>query len=234
MTGQELTTFITGLNGGATIDNDLLTVLVDTARTVLEGERPWMVLRKTNTSKSASPSNTWQTAIDISTITDFSRFYDDYPVILFDGNNQKEYYRQVAWDRRLEYKDVSGTFCFDENTGMIYLNGTVSFSGTLYINYVSTLSEIDLESASEIWSPFPARFHKILGYYAIGIHKGAVDYDSINQQMLPTNAAVLTALKNTMENWDNERQLASISYNDPTRSAWNDHRNGAINRDNND
>ena len=228
MTGTELTTFVTGLNGGSTIDATLLASLLVTSQAILEEERPWMVLRKTDTSKSASGSNTWQTSIDISTITDFSRFYDDFPVILFDGNDRREYYRQVPFDRRLEYKDIGNTFCFDENAKLIYLNGVVPFSGTLYINYVSTSTAIDPTSASTIWPLFPTRFHYVLGFYAIGIFKGAVDYDSINKQMLPENRATLGALKNAMETWDNERQLSSLSYNDPTESGKYP-RSGAIN-----
>jgi hypothetical protein len=228
MTGTELTTFITGLNGSSTIDATLLTSLVETARAILEEERPWMVLRKTDTSKSASGSNTWQTSIDISTITDFSRFYDDFPVILFDGNDRREYYRQVPFDRRLEYKDIGNTFCFDENAKLIYLNGNVPFSGTLYINFVSTSTSIDLASSSTIWSLFPIRFAYLLGFYSIGIFKGAIDYDSINKQMLPENRATMMALKNAMETWDNERALSSISYNDPTEHG-SYPRSGAIN-----
>lgn len=229
-TGAQLTTFITGLNGEATIDQDLLETLVETARAILEEERPWMVLRKTNTSKTITTSNTWQTAIDLSTITDFSRFYGEEPITLFDGDNIRDYFRQVPFDRRLEYKDTSGTFCFDENAKIMYINGNVSVGGTLYINYVSTSPDIDLDSASAIWTNFPPRFLPLLGFYAIGIFKGAVDYDSINKLMLPENRIVLNALKNAMEKWDNERQMSSIENNDPTDFYGDYPRSRSINR----
>lgn len=229
MTGQQLTTFITGLNGGVTIDPTLLATLIQTAQAVIEEERPWLCLRKTDTSKSVSPSNTWQTAIDISTITDFSRFLDDNQITLFDGNNLKHHFRQVPWDRRLEYKDVSGTFVYNANTKQIYLNGDIPFSGTLYINYQSTSTLVDVLSSSEIWTLFPSRFHPLLGFYAVGIFKGAVDYDSINRLMLPTNGAVLEALKNAVEKWDNEAQMSAIQFNDPGEIGEYP-RSGAINR----
>jgi hypothetical protein len=216
LTGLTLTTFITGLNGGASIDATLLDVLVSNAKAVLEGERPWMVLRKTDTSKTVTTSNTWQTAIDLSTITDFSEFYSDTPVQLFDGTTIVAYYTMVPWDRRLEYKDASNTCVYDANTKQLYLNGTVPVNGTPYIAYKSTSTEIDLTSASVIWSLFPLRFAPILGYYAIGINKGAVDYDDIVKEMLPANQNVLMALKSTMENWDNALQQSSIEWNDPT------------------
>jgi len=228
-TGEELYTFITSLNGGLTIDVALLTVLVDNAKATLEEERPWMVLRKTNTGKTVTTSNTWETEIDLSTIADFSTFYSDRPIKIFDGGNRYEYYRIIPWDRRLEYKDVSYTACYDENAKKLYLNGLVPYSGTLYIDYSSFSTEIDLESSSAVWTLFPSRFLPILGYYAVGINKGAIDYDSINRQMLPENREAFRALKEAMETWDNKKQENSLQFNDPTE-PYQYPRSGAINR----
>ncbi len=160
-TGQGLNTFITSLNAGASIEETLLDVLVSSAKTILEEERPWMVLRKTDSSKTVATSNAWTTAIDLSTITDFSRFFanqDGVVIKLFDGDNRIEYYTLKSFDQRLEYKDVSHTCVYDENTKTLYLNGIVPFAGTLYIPYVSTSTEIDLNSASAVWTKFPSRF----------------------------------------------------------------------------
>lgn len=234
-TGVELATFITSLNAGVSIDADLLDVLVDNAKAILEEERPWMVLRKTDASKTVTTANTWQTAIDLSTITDFSRFYvnqDGVVIKLFDGTDRVEYYTLKSFDQRLEYKDVSHTCVYDENTKTLYLNGVVPFSGTLWIPYVSTSTAIDLTSTSAVWTTFPSRFLPILGYYAIQVNKGAIDYDSINREMLPENRATFDALKNAMANWDDAKQLASIQSNDPTEYAGGYPRGGAIDRSN--
>ena len=232
-TGAELTTFITSLNAEADIDATLLDVLVDNARTVIEEERPWMVLRKTDTSKTVTTANTWQTAIDLSTISDFSRFYmnqDGVVIKLFDGNNRVDYITLKSFDQRLEYKDVSGTAVYNANTKQLYINGTIAFAGTLYIPYMATSTAIDLTSTSAVWTSFPARFLPVLGYYAIGINKGAIDYDSINREMLPENRATLNALKNAMEKWDNEMALATIQSNDPSEYPGGYPRLGAVNR----
>lgn len=230
--GTELSTFITGLNGGVSIDPTLLAVLVLTAQAVIEEERPWMVLRKTDSSKSVTTANTWQTAIDLSTITDFSRFYTtdtDFAIKIFDGTEVRAWYRIVPFDRRLEYKNVSNTACYDENAKILYLNGTVAVSGTLYISYIANSTEIDLASTSAVWTLFPSRFLPLIGFYAVGIHKGAVDYDSINKLMLPSNQEALRALKNAMENWDNDKQMNTLSANDPDE-PYSYPRSGAINR----
>lgn len=231
--GTELETLVTSLNGGASIEATLLDVLVSTAKAILEEERPWMVLRKTDSSKTVTTANAWDTAIDLSTISDFSRFYmnqDGVVVKLFDGDNRLEYYRLKSFDQRLEYKDVSGTCVYDENSKTLYLNGTVPFSGTLYIPYMITSTEVDLTSTSAVWTVFPSRFLPLLAYYAIGVHMGGVDYDSITSRQAPAQFAVMQALKNAMTSWDNEKALASIQSNDPTEFPGGYPRNGAIDR----
>lgn len=215
-TGTELTTFITGLNADATVDPTLLAVLVQTAQAILEQERPWMRLRKTDSSLSVTTSNAWNTAKSLAGITDFSTFYGETPIRLYDGSNLVQEFYQRPWDRRLEFKDVSGTFVYDAANNTVYINGAVSSNGTLYTSYISTSTQIDPTSASAVWTAFPSRFLPLIGFYAIGVYKGAVDYDSINRQMLPSNQAVMLALKNAMEKWDNDLQMSEVINNDPT------------------
>lgn len=233
MTGPELKNFCTSLNGDAPIDDTLLETLLNVGKAIFEGERDWMILRKTNTTLSASSSGTWQTAISLSTITDFLRFYGDYPIRLFDGNNRIEHYRQVPFSKRLEYKDVSNTFCYDVKNKRIYLNGVVAFSGTLYINYISNSGAIELTESGDYETvgtfPFPAIYHPVLGFYAIGVHKGAIDYDDITKSMLPSNQGALIALKNAMETWDTKLQLSEVEQTDPSIDESSSFRSNAIN-----
>jgi len=231
-TGKNLSTFITSLNSEADIDATLLDVLVDNARTVLEEERPWMVLRRVNSSLSLAGGIQNHASVSMATITDFSRFYSDTPIRLYDDNNRVEYFTQVPFDRRLEYKDVSNTFCYDAYENKLYFNGNVAFTGTLYISYMSTTENgIDLTLEARVWPQFPPRFLPVLGFYAIGIFKGAIDYDSINRQMLPENRATFNALRESMIKWDDELQQSEMAHNDPTEYlGGGHHRDGAINR----
>lgn len=218
-TAQELKTFCISLNGGADIDATLLENLISNGKAIFEAERDWMVLRKVDTSKTVTTANTWQTAIDLSTITDFSHFYGEQPILLFDGDERIEYYDIKPFDRRLEYKNISNCAVYDENSKQLYLNGTVPFNGTLYISYVQTTDEVSLaqdDLGTNIWIQFPKRFRGILAYYAVGIHKGAVDYDDINARMLPENRAALSSLKRAIEAWDDKKQNNTLESNDPT------------------
>jgi len=101
--------------------------LLNLAKAMVEQRRPRIIVRDTNTSIAATAAtNGWQTAIDLSAITRFSRFYGDFPVENFDGNNRTDYYRQVPWQKRLQYREAAFTFAFNEGTKSLYLNGTVN------------------------------------------------------------------------------------------------------------
>ena len=229
MTGEQFSTAAEEINGGDAIGSTLLFQFGNLGKSLIEQRRPWMILRKTDTSKTVTAANTWQTAISLATITDFNRFYQDsdpYPIRLFDGNNKIEKYRLVPFNQRLEYKDVPNTACYDYANKILYLNGTVNFAGTLYIRYIRQTSAFT--SASDpIWE-FPSQFHLLLPFFAVGIHKGGVDYDDINARMAGDNRAVAELTVKQLENWDNELQLAEVEAFDPTGDR-NDFRPNAIN-----
>jgi len=219
MTGTTLKTFITGLNGGASIDDVLMATLIGVAKTIFQSERDWMRLRKTDTSISFSSGSTWQTSYSLANITDFSRFYGNFPIRIFDGNNRVEYYKQVPWSERLQYKNINNTFVFDEGDNKIYFNGTNSISGTVYLNFIKSTIAVDVLSTVELdvigSFPFHSDYHPILGFYVIGISKGAIDYDEINRGMLPSNQAALVALKSAAEKQDTQKQLTEVEQTDP-------------------
>lgn len=223
MIGSVLETLCVSLNGGNNIDETTLNSLLNIGKTILEGERDWMVLRKTDTSITVASSSIWQTAHSISTITDFLKFYGKTPIAITDGLNKTDYYRQVPFEKRLQYKDVDGTFVYDVKNKNIYFNGKVNTAGTMYLNYIVNTGDIDVGIDTDIETlgvfPFPSRFHPILAFYAIGISKGAIDYDSINREMLPQNSAVLISLKNAMDKWDTDMGLSSVDEYDPNLNA---------------
>ena len=82
MDGPTLITLATELNGGAAIGDTLLCQFLNIAKAMVEQLRPWMLLRKTDTSKIvAASTSAWQTAIDLSGRPDF-RLGDDLENII--------------------------------------------------------------------------------------------------------------------------------------------------------
>jgi hypothetical protein len=86
VTGTEFSTAVEEINGGDPIASTLRFQFGNLGKNLIEQRRPWMILRKTDTSKTVTTANTWQTAIDLSTISDFNRFLqtpaDPYPIRL--------------------------------------------------------------------------------------------------------------------------------------------------------
>jgi hypothetical protein len=227
MTGPALATLCEEVNGGASIGSTLLFQLINLAKAIVEQKRPWMVLRYTDTSKSVTTSNTWQTAIDLSTIARFNRFYGEYPIRLFDGTNLVQEYRLVPMEERLIYKDSPGTACYDEATKTLYLNGSVAIAGTLYIRHIKDSPDIE-DSDSSSWV-FPSWSHPLLAFLAVGIHKGGIDYDDINARMSQDNRAVAAQIMSMLDGWDADKALHSIEGDDPYSNHHDGFRPNAIN-----
>lgn len=231
MDGDTLSTLIDELNGGTTIGETLKFQLVNMGKGIIEQMRPWMILRDTDTTKSVTAANTWQTAIDLSTIDRFSRFYEDdqSPAVkLFDGIQTFYGYRQRPWNQRLQHMTDPTTFVFNESTKALYLNGTPPFAGTLYIDYLKFSADLSASSAATDW-PFPSWSHVLLAFMAVGIHKGGIDFDDINERMAPQNQAIAQTVLARLESWDNEKQLTAIGHTDPSRGSGGSFVSGKIN-----
>jgi len=226
MTGPELETFCEEINGGASIGATVLFQFINLAKAMVEQTRPWMALRYTDASKSVASGNTWQTAIDLSAVARFNRFYGEKPIKLFDGNNRIACYRQVPFDGRLFYREEPHTFVYDEANKTLYLNGTIQFAGTLYIDHIKDSPEITHNDGSS-WI-FPSWAHPLLGFYAVAINKGGVDYDDINARMAPDNRAQAIAILKLLDGWDNEKQLQAQQNIDPYQNLNEGYRSGAI------
>lgn len=149
MNGAVLATFTEELNGGASIGSTLLAQLINLAKAVVEQQRPWMILRDTDTSKTVTASTSaWQTAVDLTTITRFSRFYGDEPIKIFNGTNRVDSYRLKPFQKRLDFRDAAFTAVFNESTKALYLNGGVS-AGTLYLDIIKDSADLTLADDSE-------------------------------------------------------------------------------------
>lgn len=230
MTGPQLETLATEVNGGDPIGSTLLFQLLNIARQMVEKRRPWMLLRRTDTSKTvqATSASAWQTGIDLSTITRFARFYDSdvAPIRLFDGRQSYMEYWLVPLENRLRYIDSPNTACFDEATKTLYLNGSIQFSGTLYINHIIDSGDVEDDDNSS-WA-FPSYSHPLLAFMAVAINKGGIDFDDVHARMAPNNQAVAQSIMGMLETEDAQKQLSAIRSRDPYEDA-EGFRSGTIN-----
>jgi hypothetical protein len=60
MTGTEFSTAVEEINGGDPIASTLRFQFGNLGKNLIEQRRPWMILRKTDTSKTVTAASTWQ------------------------------------------------------------------------------------------------------------------------------------------------------------------------------
>lgn len=227
MTGNELITYTQEANGGATIGQTLLLTKLNFVKAIIEQMREWMILRNTDTSKSVSSAvNAWQNEIDLSDIELFNRFYGEFPIKLFDGNNRIEYFRQVPFHKRLQYREATNTFVYDEASQKLYLNGSVNFAGTLWIDHLKTTPDVTADNTNA-WA-FPSWSHPILGDLAVASHKAGIDYDEVNARQAVANNSDAARILNALVKWDDEKQLQALAQHDPTVGPTEGYRPGAV------
>ena len=182
-----------------------------------------MVLRYTDTSKSVTTANTWQTAIDLSTIARFNRFYErDAPIKLFDGNNRIEELpagavRSAAW----RTKDAEHLLSTTRRTR----RSTSTAPSISPARSTSTTSRTARTSPTMTAhrGVFPSWSHPLLGFYAVAINKGGVDYDDINARMAPDNRAQANAHPSSARSWDKREAAAGAAEHRPVpprRRVW--------------
>lgn len=193
MTGAEIKTMAENILDGDTIDDVFFYQLLNSAKDTIEDSRPWMFLRKLNSSVTASTGNNYNTPITLP--TDWRRTWK-----LFVGSDMQ--YFPVPFDQQHLYANSPRHFVVDVASGTYYLLGTIGRADTIYHYYLKTTDDIT-SSTSPVW---PARFHKILGFYVAGYIQMGVDSDDIFARMAPANKAEAQMALNSMEAWDSALQ----------------------------
>lgn len=208
--------FVTSLLNGTAIDLDLFNTLLDVAQSNIEGLRPWVILRATDSTQSAGSGNGFLVAKTIP--ADFSRWYDDdASVVLTDGGNNPLYFRQVPLAKKFSYKDATGVFYADYTLLQFYLCGNLTQSYTINLNYIKDSELVSGDEDNE-WV-FPSRFHKILGLSVAVYWKLGVDYDIISNAQADKQATQAAAIYDIMSRWDSNLQNSMTRGIDPFNSA---------------
>ena len=174
------------------MDTDLFLTLLNVGKDLLEDERPWQFLRTLNSSNTATSS----------AITLPANFKYENKIWL--GADLP--LTPVPFEE-LHRTGGSARYCIDRASNLLYVLGG-STGQTLYIYYIKNSDEITL-----VTSPvFPSRFHKILGFYVVGLYQSGVDADDIFARMSVENKIQVEAIKRSMINWDS--MLQNISRGD--------------------
>lgn len=199
MTGLELKQFTEDVVlDGTELDDDVFYPLLNVAKTKLEEKNLWQYLIKLDSTKTAAAGNNYQTGYDLP--TDFA-----YDLKLLVGTSQ-EYFPINFMEQHL-HRNSARRYYIDNANEQYFLTGNVNPGGTIYLYYKRFTPDIE-EATSPV---FPARFHKLLGFYVAGYYQGGIDADDVFARMSPENKIAARELELAMMQWDN--QLAARAQN---------------------
>lgn len=160
-----------------------------------EDSRPWMFLRKLDSSRTAAPGNNWNSSIALP--SDFRR---DRKV--FVGTDQE--YVPVNIEDRVAFRNAGRHYAIDLAGSAYYLLGNVGQAATIYFHYLKTTDDFTAGTLSQDLLVWPDRFHPLLAYDVAAMFKGGVDYDDVNARMAPVNRQMAKELEDAMVEWDND------------------------------
>jgi len=197
MTGQEIYDFLENILDES-IDTDLFTTLLNVAKDNVEEDRDWEVLKAFDSSKTASPSDTYLTAKALP--SDFRRPMDK----LYVGIDLL--YKPIPFEDRYIYRNRNGFFYIDYANNNFYIIGSPSSSQAINMPYIKTTDELTLANS---WG-FPARFHKLLGFMIAGYYTAGVDVDDIYARMSNEHKLTAELIKKNLVDWDSRLKLNAM------------------------
>lgn len=212
MTRDELYSFVCDqLLDGFQMDTTLFNTFLNVAQMRRENQRPWVILRKEDTSNTVSPNNTYETAKTLP--TDFRRWYSRHPIILTDSNgNVQQKVAEVQLNDKNSYKGFLEKFYCDYGASQFFICGAPSQTFTARLYYLRKAPRVSLAASSE-WI-FPTEYHEILGYDIAVYWKLGVDYDIINNTQGNNNAAIANTIFEAMSEWDSELANSALQGRD--------------------
>lgn len=201
MTGSEIKEFVEEIVDDSISDTLFLNFL-NTEKDIVEESRDWEMLKKLNSSNSASQGNNYTAGIPLP--TDFRAHYR-----LFVGRDIE--YTPVRFDEQHLYRNLSHYYYVDVASEELYLLGNVGAPDTIYFYYLRTTPELTLESSPE----WPDRYHRLLAYRIAARYMAGVEVDDIFDALSQEHRLAAIEMRDGMERWD--AKLQNMSNNRRSR-----------------
>jgi len=196
MVGEEIKTMAEEILGGDTIDETFFYQVLNARKDIIEDERPWMFLRKLDSTQTATTGNNYSTSLSLP--TDWRNTYK-----LLVGEDHQ--YFQIPFDQQHLYRNHGRYFVVDVANSTYYLLGNVGQAETIYHYYLRTTPDI-----TGVTSPvFPSRFHAVLAFEVAGYIQMGQDADDIFARMSPENKMQAMTVLDAMRMWDTRLQMSA-------------------------
>lgn len=186
-----------------TIDETLFYQLLNVARNKREDMRPWAFLIKADSTKTASPGDTYATSKALP--SDFRR-----DVKLCVGTDLE--YSPIPFMEQHLYRNAAGRYFIDLANSVYYLTGSVNAAKTIYLYYLKTTTDFTVATKNTagvcVW---PDRFQPLLAFDVAAMFQGGVDYDDVSARMSPFNRAMAKEIDEAMVTWDDALRLRTMN-----------------------
>lgn len=202
MTGSELKTLNTAFLSGTEMNDTLFYQLLNMVKNIKESSRDWMILRSFDSSITftASDDYTGTKALPAR----FLRVYAPYDgrrgeqtgVYIVDSSGNKNALTPIKFADRFNYKDIDGYYYIDVKNSTIGRTGTLA--GTLHLFFIQ--GTVDIDSAGE-WT-FPSYSHILLAVDVVIMHKGGIDWDTVNANQVPYNQKMINDISSQLSMWN--------------------------------
>ena len=204
MNRDNLYEFVTGLLDGFQMDSTLFDTFLDVAQSNREGARPWVYLRREDSSQIANTSDTYTTEKFLP--EGFKKTYTRFPIVLTDSQgNVVRKLREIPIHERHQYRNDGNKFYINYAEGTFFLCGTQSQTCTINFYYIESSSRLsEYPTSAWVLSSFDGGYTKILGFDVAVMHKLGVDYDQINAAQADNNALQAKIMFEQMAEWDSQ------------------------------
>lgn len=182
------------------IDSTLVYQLLNNAKNKIEGERPWNMLKKRDSSNTAQVGGDWQTAYSLP--SDYSQ-----PINIIVGSLE---YIPVPFEQAVFYKDNGRYYYIDEANSNFYICGSPATAETIYFNYIYSSTDV-ASTTSPVW---PTRFHPLIAFEMAVLFTEGIDADDVSRGMTPGFLRARQELHDQMEKWD--ARLSNVAMNNST------------------
>lgn len=219
MTWEDHQTMISTILNGQSVDQTLLTQMLNEARTGREGERDWFVLQNVDQSLTWSPGDTWQTSKAIP--TNFKKWIERNPIQVWDGSTANPTVipiKIIPFEDRLYHYSDNYIAAIDYANNLLYMMGKADKQYTLVLTYMKENGDIvpiaSNNNVATSWMGIPARFHKILSYDVAAMYRLGVSWDELAASNAQNNDFRAQNLMKAMRKWDADLSRASIRNQD--------------------
>lgn len=211
LTGLQMYALAATMNHNFQMDKTMFYAHLNSARTIREMSRPFMRLRKLNSSLVGNASDRFVPGVNAyakAMPTDFQMLTKEATIVLFDGNQTWLTYNEVPQDLQVQYKDMSNRFFIDHANQTLTLLGILDRTYNIFLFYQADYGDI---TDTTTWVNIPGRYHAMLVYDVLAMYELGNDYDSINSRNANQNVKNADLLFNAMCAWDDNLQRSSVT-----------------------